>query len=124
MAVYADYSYYGNTYLGTAIASSDFPRLALRASEQIDRLTYQRAASDTTNTEAIKMATCAVADVYQAVEEGGGSGGIKSERIGDNSVSYGDNSEASKTPLEQYENAASIYLGSTGLMFAGLLDGE
>lgn len=29
---YADYQYYKNTYLGTAIQETDFPRLALRAS--------------------------------------------------------------------------------------------
>nr|DAO55497.1 MAG TPA: YqbG [Caudoviricetes sp.] len=29
---YADYQYYKNTYLGTAIQEADFPRLALRAS--------------------------------------------------------------------------------------------
>ncbi len=120
---YADFTYYEDTYMGVAIASSDFPRLALRASEQIDRITYQRAASDIDNEDAIKMATCAVAEIIQEIEEGG-AGGIKSERIGDNSVSYGENSAKAQAAEVQFQNAAAIYLGGTGLMFAGFVGSE
>ena len=69
MAAYADYTYYPGTFLGTAIASTVFPRLALRASLMIDRLTFTRAApvitanTDTATIDLIKMATCAVAEV-------------------------------------------------------------
>ena len=124
MATYADFTYYDGTYLGVAIAETDFPRLALRASEIIDRLTYQRAADDTDNDIAIKNATCAVADVFKDIEDNGGSGGVASERIGDWSVAYGANSEQTKSPMSRYTTAASTYLGSTGLMFAGFLEDE
>lgn len=123
MTAYADFTYYDETFLGVVIAETDFPRLALRASEQIDRITYQRAAGDTDNTNAIKMAMCAVAEKYQAIENGG-AGGIKTEKIGDNSVTYSDNSVMTQPAEIQFQNAAQVYLGSTGLMFAGFIDGE
>lgn len=61
---YADYDFYLNSYYGNAIAEEDFPRLSERASD------YIRAAagglSDTVGgwqMEAVKKASCAVADV-------------------------------------------------------------
>ena len=53
---YADFTYYTNTYFGTAIAASDFPRMALRASAVIDRITFQRAAVEVTYADKVKMA--------------------------------------------------------------------
>ena len=58
---YANYAYYTGTYGGSAIASADFTRLANIASAWIDRLTFGRAAADTDNADAIKMAMCSVA---------------------------------------------------------------
>ena len=130
MAAYVTYTYYTTTFLGTAIASADFARLALRASAIIDQLTFGRAAAivaaatDTATIALIKNATCAVAEEYQTVETNGGSDGIQSESIGSNSVTYADNSSARKTNSQKYANAAALYLGSTGLMFRGFADGE
>ena len=73
---YADFTYYENTYLGTTIAEADFPRLALRASAVIDQITFGRAATDTTNVNAIKNAMCAVAEEIQNQEAAGGAAGI------------------------------------------------
>ena len=45
MAAYADYEFYVTTYQGAAIAQADFPLLALRASEVVDQVTFDRAAA-------------------------------------------------------------------------------
>ena len=124
MTTYADFTYYTNTYLGTAIASPDFARLALRASTYIDRLTFNRAASDTDNTDAIKMACCAVAEEIQKSEADGGVDGIQSESIGQNSVTYTANSSKQLSAPDKYMQAAALYLVSTGLMFPGFAIGE
>lgn len=121
---YTDYTYYTTTYLGTSIASADFARLALRASATIDQLTFQRAATDTDNTDAIEMATCAVAEEIQQGEADGNADGIASESIGSNSVTYAAHSTKQMTATEKYSIAASLYLGSTGLMFPGFASGE
>jgi hypothetical protein len=127
---YADYTYYAGTFLGTAIASADFARLALRASAQIDQLTFNRAAAivtaatDLTTIAAIKDATCAVAEEYQAIEQDGSTGGIVSESVGSYSVSYAENAVKRQSSTQRYTAVARIYLGSTGLMFSGFASGE
>lgn len=121
---YADYTYYTSTYLGTSIASADFSRLALRASAWIDRLTFQRAATDTDNEDALSMACCAIAEDIQRTEASGGTDAIQSESIGQNSVTYAEGSTKMNTAGETYMQTAALYLGSTGLMFPGFATGE
>jgi hypothetical protein len=132
MAVYATYSQYTTDYLGTAIASADFAALALRASAYIDQLTYQRAAAivlagtETANIALIMMATCAVAEQLQTINTSGssGGGGIKSESIGNYSVTYADGTFATFSTTAKLSQLAKLYLGSTGLMYAGFASGE
>jgi hypothetical protein len=126
MASYADYTYYTGTYLGTAIASADFPRLALRASATIDNLTFNRAATETdvTTIDKIKMATCALAEELQKEDLADGIDGIQSESIGSNSVTYAENSGKRLTNETKQSKAAKLYLSSTGLMFRGFASGE
>jgi len=130
MAAYATYSYYANTYLGTAIASADFARLALRASAVVDELTFNRAAAiiaastPAATVSAIENATCAIAEEIQTQEADGNADGITSEHVGSYSVTYGANSRAAQTNETRLRNAARLYLASTGLMYPGFLDGE
>lgn len=70
---YVDYGYYTTTYLGTAIMASDFPRLSLRASSFLDYYTQGRAAQNK-DLDAVKMACCAVAEQYQAIDTAPGTG--------------------------------------------------
>ncbi len=130
MAAYADYSYYTTTYLGSAIASADFGRLALRASAVIDQVTFGRAAAvvdadeDAETIDKIKMATCAVAEEIQTQEASGNIDGVTSERVGNFSVSYGANSRAAMSGKAKQSEAAKLYLGDTGLMYRGFSENE
>lgn len=124
MAVYVDYEFYNATYLGTAIATGDFGRIALRASEIIDQLTFERAQTDTDNETAIKMANCAVCDVFYSIEQSSGAGGIQSERIGRNAITYGKNSSKQKSANDQYLEAARRYLDNTSLLYCGFATDE
>lgn len=124
MSSYADYTHYSTVYLGNAIAEADFPRLALRASAQIDRLTYNRAATDTDNTTAIKNAMCEVAEEIQRQEQSDNVDGITSESQGQYSVSYGSNSNRARSNQTKIVDAAKLWLETTGLMFAGFASGE
>jgi hypothetical protein len=121
---YADYTYYADTFLGETIPEAQFPRLALRASALIDQLTFGRAAADTDNTNAIKNAVCAVAEEIYTAEQNNGADGIQSESVGSHSVTYAENSTQRLTNDQRYADAAHLYLGSTGLMFAGFAAGE
>lgn len=127
---YADFDYYEDIYLGTAIAEADFPRLALKASAQIDRITFSRAAAiitaddDATAVAAIQNATCEVAEELQRQEQSANADGITSESQGQYSVSYARHSSRARTNQQKIEDAAKIWLETTGLMFAGFASGE
>lgn len=130
MAAYADYTFYSTTYLGTAIASAEFARLALRASQVIDQVTFNRAAAvvtadeDADTIELIQMATCAVAEELHTQEANGNLDGISSERVGSYAVTFGAGSRAMLSNEEKQEKAARLYLANTGLMFRGFTDEE
>jgi len=132
MAVYADFDFYSGTYLGSAIAEADFPRLALRASMFIDRLTFQRAAAvveDDTDLKlinAVQMATCAVAEEIQKNEqrEAGETGVIASEKQGQYAVTYVELDDARLSADARIRKATRLYFAHTPLMFAGFNENE
>jgi hypothetical protein len=123
MAVYADYLFYTEQFGGTAIAQSDFDRLARQASFTIDQLTFERAGSiitaDDNNDliERIQLATCAVAEEIQRQDQGGA---ITSERVGNYAVTYAVFPAMSNQT--RLSSTARVYLGSSGLMFRGFDD--
>lgn len=127
---YVTYTYYHDTYLGTAIAQADFNRLALRASAVVDQLTLHRAeaivtaAEDTGTIDDIKMATCALAEEMQTQERDGNVDGIASESVGSNSISYTETSIKQLSLDDRLSRAARLYLSDTGLMFRGFSSGE
>jgi hypothetical protein len=124
MAAYTDYTFYNQTYRGVAITQDAFPRLAMRASEVIDALTFDRTAAvitantDTATIEKVKMATCAVAEQMLSLENSGGA--VSSEHVGNYSVNY-------ITQLSEdarLKKAAKRYLSRTFLMFPGFNSDE
>ena len=126
---YATYEYYTDTYGGSAIAESDFDALAIRASDRVDYLTFDRAADIiTANTPAatvtaIKKATCAVAEVLHDIDNGD-QAGIKSESVGGHSVAYAEGSVKLLGEDARCALAARRYLVRTGLMYSGFKAGE
>lgn len=121
---YADFTYYTTSYLGTAIAETAFPQLALRASAIIDRITFGRAALDTTNTTAIKNAMCAIAEEIQTITDEVTTGYITSETVGSHSVTYASSVSSTLSDNDRYFAAANLWLESTFLMFGGFNSGE
>lgn len=129
---YADYTFYKDTYHGVAIPEADFPRLAQRASEQVDFLTRYRAAvyADSVDPEPIAKAACAIAEVLWQGERGGASSGtagsekvIKSESVGKQKVDYATFHAASAAGQSylnrQMAKAAALHLFPTGLLYRG-----
>ena len=121
---YTNFTFYATSYFGTAIAEVDFPQLALHASAIIDNLTFNRAATDTENTVAIKNAMCAVAEELQKQDQNSGVDGIASESQGQYSVSYVATSNRSKSNQAKLQDVAKLWLQNTYLMFAGFNSGE
>lgn len=118
---YADYDFYLNSYFGNAISEEDFPRLSERASDYIRAATS--GLSDTVDgqpLEAVKKASCVVADVLldeEIMTAGAFSGeqAVSSETVGAWSRSYRAASLAS-ADVEYIEkrkrDALLLYLGN------------
>lgn len=67
---YVNYDFYITSYFGSVVPQSDFPRVAERASDFVDTMTFDRLAgrlpSDERSQKHIKKAVCALADkIYE-----------------------------------------------------------
>lgn len=109
---YADYDFYTTSYFGSVVPETDFLRLAERASDFIDHITFDRLAdglpSDERQQKRIKKAVCTLADQMYQIDlaeknaiaaasvtsscdvSGGGTttGVITSKSAGSESISY------------------------------------
>lgn len=115
--LYADFDYYKKEY-GGVMAEEDYNRLSRQASAYLDFITFGRIAmvAGELVMEKVKMACCAIADVFLLNEQGGG---IASETNDGVSVTYV-NGTGSKTDEQRLRQTALIYLGNTGLMYRGV----
>lgn len=116
---YADYTYYVDAFIGTAVSEADFPAAAERASEYIDYITRGRATADM---DAVKRACCAVAEVYSSAakaREVGSGGGITQESVGSYSVTYRSANEVETGLSRSLYRAARMHLAHTGLLYRG-----
>ncbi len=121
---YADYEYYTNTFYGTTIPGISFDQYAAQASDYIDRMTMNRAASYTGGDE-VKKACCACAEqmfmlgsTRAALVRSGGS--VASETVGKHSVSYRSPSETIALLEKQMRDVVTGYLLHTGLLYRGI----
>ena len=108
-----DYSFYKDSYLGSAITETDWPVFCARAEEQVAR--YKRIYTVMPPEETSEaMAVCAMAEVVAAIAAAqNGAGAVTSASIGSVSVSYGNNAAIDLSPKGQARelyNAASRYL--------------
>jgi hypothetical protein len=121
--MYADYKFYTEKYIGSAIPETAFTEMERGASAYINYITHNRIKPDDLPEwvmERVKMATCAVAEICykQATDED--SPTVSSESVGNHSVSY----SVSKKGFDERQREklvnAKTYLHGTGLMYGGL----
>lgn len=69
---YADYEFYTTSYFGSVVPESDFPRLAERASDFVDTMTFDRLVDGLPTNEhsqkRIKKAVCSLAEKMYQIE--------------------------------------------------------
>lgn len=69
---YADYEFYTTSYFGSVVPEADFPRLAERASDFVDTMTFDRLVdglpSNERSQKRIKKAVCSLADLMYQLE--------------------------------------------------------
>ena len=139
--VYADYTYYSGTYMGT-VREGDFPRLAVRASSFLDYYTMGKAENNT-DLDAVKMCCCALVDKYAVIEAAqalamknlanaaANDAEVKSETVGGYSRAMATGGESALSALNATDGAKDLlaatcneYLAHTGLLYRGGCGGE
>ena len=69
---YADYEFYTTSYFGSVVPETDFPRLAERASDFVNTMTFDRLVdglpSNERSQKRIKKAVCSLADLMYQLE--------------------------------------------------------
>ena len=69
---YADYEFYATSYFGSVVPEAEFPRLAERASDFVDAMTFDRLVDGLPTNERsqkrIKKAVCSLAELMEQIE--------------------------------------------------------
>ena len=121
---YADYAYYSGTFYGDLIPEESFDKYITRASDYVDRITMNRAATYTAD-DAVKKASCAVADQFFRIHSARASiasadGELASETVGSHSVTYRSGVETAAALEAQLNSIATGFLANTGLLYRGV----
>lgn len=117
--IYADFEYYRDVFHGTKIKEqAEFEGLAVKATADLDMLTFGRINPEAPISEAVKNAVCAVAEELSRQEQGPEKA---SESVGKQSVSY---VASGKSNAQKCYDAAYPFLINTGLLYRGLLQEE
>ena len=117
--MYVDYAYYAQEYAGEKIPEEKFNGYERRAEAYIRKLTYVRGDIFAVESNSVKDAVCAVADVYCAYDlKLGESGALKSENNDGYSVTYvteqTDGQTLEELICKKAYAATSMYLMPTG----------
>lgn len=117
--MYVDYAYYDSEYGGEIIPEKKFSGYERRAEAYIRKITYVRGDIFSTESDMVKDAVCAVADVYCSYDQKQASAGmVKSENNDGYSVTYvteqTDGQTAEEVLRKKAYAAASAYLLPTG----------
>lgn len=114
---YVTYEWYADTFIGGTIPSfEEFQRVLPEAEAYIDNITRGRI---TEATEAVKKATCAVAEViYKQAHDDAQT--VTSESVGNHSVSYANKTKSAEEREAEKARKAKLYLSRTGLLYGGM----
>ena len=122
--MYADYDYYQNSYKGTLIADTDWPRREREASAFIDRITYGRLRHGWAVTTDVQNAVCTVAEKLQMLEsqaQAGSAVGLASENTDGYAVTYKSTAETQQARNAALLDAAGLWLpADEPLRYAGV----
>ncbi|SCX29599.1 hypothetical protein SAMN02910436_02487 [Ruminococcaceae bacterium P7] len=119
--MYADYTFYTESFAGTKISAEEFPSLAAEAERFLDYVTQHRISEPI---DVVKNAVCAAAEALLEVNQRYANlpGGIKSENTDGYSVTYteADASEIRSQQQEAMLEAIMFELSGTDLLYQGV----
>lgn len=110
-----DYSFYTDTYGGKRISQNDWLRISQKAEQRLDSFTFGRCSGDWEGETWCNQAKCAVCEMAEIIQADEKRGGKTSENTDGYSVSY----DTEKSLGSTLYDVARVYLGNTGLLYAG-----
>lgn len=111
-----EYSFYTENYGGKNIPEMDWTRVSLKAEQRLNNYTFGRLSGGWDGSEFVKLISCAVCEMSELIYEDEKRSGKASESNDGYSVSY----ETGKSLESELYGVACVYLGDTGLMYAGV----
>lgn len=111
-----DYSFYTDTYGGKRISQNDWLRISQKAEQRLDSFTFGRCSGDWEGETWCNQAKCAVCEMAEIIQADEKRGGKTSENTDGYSVSY----DTGKSLGSMLYDVAQVYLGDTGLLYAGV----
>ena len=124
MNLYVNYAYYISKYRGN-LTEEDFEKSIFPATAHVRRITFGRA-DQNMETDEVKLATCAICDLLandEKLRSQHSGRTVVSENTDGYSVTYesGGNGDTADDLLNRkIYKSAELYLGSTGLLYAGV----
>lgn len=115
-----EYSFYTDSYDGRRISSDDWNRLETKAEQRLNGFTYGRCSGDWSGKPWENSAKCAVCEMAELLLTDEKTAGKTSENNDGYSVSF-DTSDSTGNKLYKI---ARVYLGNTGLLYAGVRCGH
>ncbi len=120
---YADYSFYQSNYLSgktAVIDSTVFSFFERKAENYIRQHTFNRISDSTV--DSVKMCCCELTELYfnEDKELQALSSGIKSEKVGEYSVSYDDKIAVTNSYNQKKYACINEWLSNIGLLYCGV----
>lgn len=111
-----DYTFYVDTYGGSRIPESSWDRLSQKAVQRLDAFTFGRCTGDCIGEPWCNSAKCAVCEMAEILFADEKRDGKTSENNDEYSVSF----DTSKSLSSLLYDVVRVYLGNTGLLYAGV----
>lgn len=120
MTVYADEKFYKNEYLcgRKAVIDTAFDFYARQATTKIKQYTFDNI-DETNIPDGVKMCCCEVAELLYKTENTA-HGGISSEKVGDQSVSYESTDIQTQNLRKNIKSSVYSWLAESGLLYRGV----
>lgn len=119
---YVDYIYYTETYKGSTIPEAAFPKFATKSENKVNIMTFNRIDTSKDYMDKVKMCCCELAEslYISDKEDSNNASNISSERVGDYSVSFVDNTNLEKLRSAKIKLIVQDWLALTGILYRGL----
>lgn len=111
-----EYSFYTRNYGGKNIPEGDWTRVSLKAEQRLNSYTFGLLSEGWDSSEFVTLISCAVCEMSELIYADEKRAGRASENNDGYSVSY----ETGKSLEASLYGVARVYLGDTGLMYAGV----